>query len=107
MQIQQLAVALTQLTTQCATLADLMQPGTSALPLVAQPHKFMGEPSQCQGFLLQCHSYFTALEEVSDKAKIMHFFSMLTSTPLSRTTVVCKNGGEPLSSYNCFITLFH
>lgn len=100
--------ALAPVTTQLTVLAPLMEPAASVLPLVTCPNKFTGEPSQCQGFLLQCHLYFPVLKGISDQAKIAHFLGMLTCNALRWATIMwAMKGGKPLSSYDCFTTLFH
>lgn len=92
-QIQQPVVAHAQVTTQYTAPVALPTPVTPAQPLVTQPDKFTGEPSQCWGFLFQCHLYFSVQVDVSDQAKMLQFLSLLTDKALSWTIALWERKG--------------
>lgn len=73
---------------------------------LSSPDKFVGDPSQCQGFLLQCELYFTTQVGLSGQAKIIKLLNLLTYKVLQWATAVWEQGSELLSSYEYFVTLF-
>lgn len=75
-------------------------------PLIAQLDKFSREPSHCQGFLLQCSLYFTPQEGTINSSNIAQILSLLTGRVLSWVMVLWERDGEPITSYNCYVTMF-
>lgn len=66
----------------------------------AEPEKFDGDPARCWGFLLQGQIYLISHGNVSDQS------SLLPGKALTWATAVWEKGGESVSSYKCFVSLF-
>lgn len=77
------------------------------MPLIVKPDNFAGDRPQCQGFRLHCQLYFTSQEGFGPTQDS-------TTTQLAHEKgayvgygSMWERGGQPLSSYECFITLFN
>lgn len=94
------------LISQALSAATIHTPVSSTSPLITQPDKYAGEPTQCKEFLLQCSLYFSSQERLSEQQKIEQFISLLTGKALTRATAIWFQGGDQLVSYNHFVELF-
>lgn len=68
---------------------------------------FDGNPARCRGFLLQNQLYLASKSNVSDQSKIVHMIDLLMGKAFTWATAICDKGGEPVCSYECFLSLFH
>lgn len=78
----------------------------TVMTLIIRPYKFTRDPAQCCGFLLQCQLYFEVQEGLFDQSKIVLMLSLLIEKVLIWAAVVWEKGGEYVSTYECFVTLF-
>ncbi len=77
-------------------------------PRLAFPDKFHGDPSKCQGFLLQC-SLFNNQQPMlypTDLGKMSFVCSLLTGKALDWATAVWRADGSTFPSFQVFLQRF-
>lgn len=88
-----------------STLAPSATPSLFTSPFIALPEKYAGDPTGCQGFMLQWSLSFSN-QGVSKWNTISQFINLLMDKVLAWVTTVWYQGGEHTSSYDWFLQLF-
>lgn len=94
----------------CSTIFQTATPAVqmSWIPpsTTAKPKKFDRITLCCLGFRLQCMLHFATLGSLTAQQKVAHVIGLLTERALTLATAIWENGGENVTNYELFISLY-